>query len=40
MNQENLKYIQKELKVKKNRSDHEQSKPNPSDFPDMPQEFE
>jgi len=40
MNQENLKYIQKELKVEKNRSDHEQSKPNPPDLRDIPQEIE
>ena len=32
MNQENLKYIQKELKLKKNRSDQEKAKPNPPDF--------
>jgi hypothetical protein len=32
MNQENLKYIQKELKLKKNRSDQEKSKPSPLDF--------
>lgn len=40
MNQENLKYIQKELKLKKNRSDQEPPRPNPLDFKDMPQEFE
>ena len=28
----NLKYIQKELKLKKNRSDQEKAKPNPPDF--------
>jgi len=40
MNQENLKYIQKELKLKKNRSEQEQSKPNQLDFKDMPLEVE
>lgn len=40
MNQENLKYIQKELKLKKNRSDQEPSRTNPLDFKDQPQELE
>jgi hypothetical protein len=40
MNQENLKYIQKELKLKKNRSDQEPMRTNPPDFRDTPQEIE
>ena len=40
MNQENLKYIQKEIKLKKNRSDQEQPRTNPLNLNDIPQETE